>query len=262
MRASRRLRGFTLIELLVVISIIALLIGLLLPALSRAREASQAATCLSNQRQLSLAFVLYANDYKVIPGGTDHGNRFNLDWSGVRNTKPPDWQTGDNPFPHGRIYPYVSNADTAVECPKARRKANTFFDYTFVAGMAGARPDLAWDVYYPVDPANPGGERDKFQHMPVLIEEDEVWYNSEIDDGTWAWNDQFSDRHNGEGNIAYLDGSASSFKSPKGGNPATREAGDLEAIDLILMTGINVEYGQLFKSHFARWGWVNAPYQW
>jgi prepilin-type N-terminal cleavage/methylation domain-containing protein/prepilin-type processing-associated H-X9-DG protein len=54
--------GFTLIELLVVISIIALLIALLLPALGSAREASRATICASNQRQVGLAFHLYADD--------------------------------------------------------------------------------------------------------------------------------------------------------------------------------------------------------
>jgi prepilin-type N-terminal cleavage/methylation domain-containing protein len=58
-------RGFTLIELLVVIAIIALLVGILLPALGRAREASRAAVCLSNERQMLVAMSSYAIDQKA-----------------------------------------------------------------------------------------------------------------------------------------------------------------------------------------------------
>lgn len=61
-------QGFTLVELLVTISIIALLMALLLPALRQAREAARTSVCLSNQRQVGVALASYAIDYGgVIP---------------------------------------------------------------------------------------------------------------------------------------------------------------------------------------------------
>ena len=57
-----RSRGFTLIELLVVISIIALLVGILLPALGAARATARGAMCKSNMRQIGLMYFTYAND--------------------------------------------------------------------------------------------------------------------------------------------------------------------------------------------------------
>ena len=63
----RRRRGFTLIELLVVITIIAILAGILLPSLKRARESAKRAVCLNNMKQIGMALVMYINDIQKMP---------------------------------------------------------------------------------------------------------------------------------------------------------------------------------------------------
>ncbi len=59
-------RGFTLIELLVVIAIMAILTALLMPALGRAKIRARQVSCLSNLRQVALAYTMYRNDYKDV----------------------------------------------------------------------------------------------------------------------------------------------------------------------------------------------------
>src|SRR5437667_5970086 len=88
-RSGRR-GGFTLVELLVVIGIIALLISILLPSLSKARESAQRVVCLSNLRQLGLSIQTYAVQYKdAIPIGYMDQKQFSyvVNWNNQNGTK-------------------------------------------------------------------------------------------------------------------------------------------------------------------------------
>ncbi len=207
----------------------------------------------------------YAADYKVIPGAYWQGRRavgnppppFNLDWCGRNNQTYVD-NPGSfyHPIETSVLRSYMGQTDRTFICPTGKR-ANLWFDYTMIIRFAGARIDLEWKVSYPETPSVATSPRVYFQAIPLLIEEDDRYYNIDFDDGSFANLDQFSRRHTRAGNIAYLDGSVSQFISPKGGRDNLEEPNDLRANHLRLHAR-NMMF-PVWSSTTAEWGWVNRP---
>ena len=117
---QRAVRGFTLIELLVVIAIIAILAALLLPALSRAKVQAQRIQCTSNQKQIGLAFQMYAQD---------NGDRYPTapTWSTIGGNvgTTPDYDSNKYGWTNRVLNPYLATPEI-FRCPSDHGDALVF----------------------------------------------------------------------------------------------------------------------------------------
>ena len=138
--------GFTLIELLVVIAVIAILLAIFLPALRQARERGQRTVCLSNLRQLTLAWIVYANEHdgKLVSGSAlslrASGSLKLEGWAGQAFGFPPSRAALFRNPQKGPLWPYLRDIDI-YRCPRGR--TGHFITYSTVVSANNNHAQVA-----------------------------------------------------------------------------------------------------------------------
>ncbi len=216
-----RRRAFTLIELLVVVAIIALLISILLPCLSRAKAQARTVVCKSNMNQITKGFAIYAVEWKdCLPGGFNDAtpDQFSpkviMDWLGPNLT----YEFSRAPE-RGTIFKYVGDRNV-YRCPahklfseSDKPKMEQYTSYTGPLCLTGAPTTMLRSTRYPRDmkgiafDALPPKDRLDVCIMPaVIVEEDSAHFLVESQDSGWCNIDQISTRHAKTGGLGFIDG--------------------------------------------------------
>ncbi len=196
-RAGRSSRGaFTLIELLTVIAIIAILAALLLPALSLGRENARRAICSNNQRQLALAWQMYADANRGVLALNDWGFRT----ANVPESPTNSWVLGNagldtDPatITGGSIYSYVRSMP-AYRCPSDRSRvlgssALILRTYSLSCFMGGPPRDT---TDYGIKPLQQTSQIRNPSKLLTFLEEDDAT----IDDGHFLYSPMVNNWYN------------------------------------------------------------------